>query len=426
MGESVHFVQFYDDDEFLVEAVSGFAAAALTAGQVGLVIATAEHRRTLEEKLAAEGIDVAEAVASERLVLLDAAETLAGFLVDGVPDRGRFNATVGETIARMARGGHQIHAFGEMVAMLWVEGNRDGAIRLEEMWNELRNQHRFALFCAYPMTGFGDRDDEAALAGVCGAHDRVMPSEHYAAIDNDDARRRAIAQFQTKSAVAGIGDCPPPRGRKVACPAGAQLADFVENATVGLHKMGPDGTILWANKAECDLLGYSLDEVVGRSAAEFHADAGAIAELLDKVRAGEAVENFPARLRCKNGRVKHVLISSNACFEGGEFAYTRCFTRDMTRQVQAENALREADRRKDEFLATLAHELRNPLAPVKNALELLKVAGRNAQVVEEARDDHGAPSRANGPAGRRLARRESDHAGSKSSCARSAWRWRRC
>ena len=165
-----------------------------------------------------------------------------------------------------------------------------------------------------------------------------------------------------------------------------ELADFVDNAAVGLHKVGPDGTILWANKAECDLLGYSIDEVVGRSVAEFHADSDVIAELLKKLRAGEAVENFPARLRCKNGRIKHVLISSNACFEEGQFAYTRCFTRNMTRQWQAENALRDADRRKDEFLATLAHELRNPLAPVKNALELLKIAGRNEQVVGEARE----------------------------------------
>src|SRR6185295_89020 len=90
-----------------------------------------------------------------------------------------------------------------------------------------------------------------------------------------------------------------------------------------------------------------------------------------RLRSGETLVNFPARLRCKNGAIKHVLISSNACFEDGEFAYTRCFTRDVTQQWQAEKTLVEADRRKDEFLATLSHELRNPLAPIRNALELL-------------------------------------------------------
>jgi CheY-like chemotaxis protein/nitrogen-specific signal transduction histidine kinase len=82
--------------------------------------------------------------------------------------------------------------------------------------------------------------------------------------------------------------------------------------------------------------------------------------------------HFPARLRCKNGTIKHVRISSNACFEDGVFAYTRCFTRDVTEQWQAEKALLDADRRKDEFIATLSHELRNPLAPIRNSLELLE------------------------------------------------------
>ena len=81
-----------------------------------------------------------------------------------------------------------------------------------------------------------------------------------------------------------------------------------------------------------------------------------------------------------------MLINSNACFEDGEFAYTRCFTRDVTQQWHAEQALREADRRKDQFLATLAHELRNPLAPIRNGLEVLRLGGRNERMAEEARN----------------------------------------
>jgi PAS domain S-box-containing protein len=58
---------------------------------------------------------------------------------------------------------------------------------------------------------------------------------------------------------------------------------------------------------------------------------------------------------------------------------------DITERVRAEEALKEADRRKDEFLATLAHELRNPLAPIRNALEILKLAEGNARLAAEAR-----------------------------------------
>ena len=58
---------------------------------------------------------------------------------------------------------------------------------------------------------------------------------------------------------------------------------------------------------------------------------------------------------------------------------------DRTDQVRAEDALKESDRRKDEFLATLAHELRNPLAPLRNGLQVMKLAGGNPDVVEKSR-----------------------------------------
>ncbi len=58
---------------------------------------------------------------------------------------------------------------------------------------------------------------------------------------------------------------------------------------------------------------------------------------------------------------------------------------DMTERKQAEDALREADRRKDEFLAMLAHELRNPLAPLRNGLQVLRMASGNWDAIEQAR-----------------------------------------
>ncbi len=59
---------------------------------------------------------------------------------------------------------------------------------------------------------------------------------------------------------------------------------------------------------------------------------------------------------------------------------------DATEHKRAEEVLKDADRRKDEFLATLAHELRNPLAPVRNFLEIMKHAEGNARLMEQARD----------------------------------------
>src|SRR5207249_5194858 len=86
------------------------------------------------------------------------------------------------------------------------------------------------------------------------------------------------------------------------------LSDFFENAAVGLHWVGPDGTILRANRAELEMLGYSREEYVGRPIADFHADEDVICDILKRLRAGEKLEEYPARLRCKDGSIRDVLI----------------------------------------------------------------------------------------------------------------------
>jgi PAS domain S-box-containing protein len=116
----------------------------------------------------------------------------------------------------------------------------------------------------------------------------------------------------------------------------AELEDFVENSLLGLHWVGPDGIIVWANQAELDLLGYRRDEYLGRHIAEFHADPAVIETILERLGRNEQVSNYEARLRCKDGSIRHVLISSNVYFENGEFVHTRCFTNDITERKQAE------------------------------------------------------------------------------------------
>ncbi|MDB6030895.1 MAG: Chemotaxis protein methyltransferase CheR [Verrucomicrobiales bacterium] len=123
------------------------------------------------------------------------------------------------------------------------------------------------------------------------------------------------------------------------------LSDFVENATEGLHWVGPDGTILWANKAELDSLGYAREEYVGRHIAEFHVDQPVIDDILQRLSGGEKLESYEARLRCKDGSLRHVLINSNVYWENGNFVHTRCFTRDITSRKMMEQALQESQTR---------------------------------------------------------------------------------
>ncbi|HYD43868.1 MAG TPA: PAS domain S-box protein [Phenylobacterium sp.] len=123
------------------------------------------------------------------------------------------------------------------------------------------------------------------------------------------------------------------------------LEDFFENGAVGLHIVSGEGIILRANQAELDLLGYDAEDYVGRHIAEFHVDAPVIGEILHKLSCGEKLDRRHARLRAKDGSVKHVLITSNSRFENGKFVNTRCFTMDVTHLHEAERARRESEER---------------------------------------------------------------------------------
>ncbi|HKQ09463.1 MAG TPA: PAS domain S-box protein [Blastocatellia bacterium] len=115
-------------------------------------------------------------------------------------------------------------------------------------------------------------------------------------------------------------------------------SDFFEDAPIGMHWVGPDGTIMRANRAELEMLGYSSDEYLNRHISEFHADREGIDDMLRRLSSAETLQDYPARLRCKDGSIKHVLITSNVQWEDGRFVHTRCFTRDITERLQAEQA----------------------------------------------------------------------------------------
>lgn len=159
----------------------------------------------------------------------------------------------------------------------------------------------------------------------------------------------------------------------------AELEEFVNNATEGLHWVGPDGKILWANQAELNLLGYSKDEYVGRDVRDFHVDARAIEDIFQRLTRKETLHNYQASLRAKDGTIRQVLISSNVLWRDGKFVHTQCFTRDITDLVIAKKQAEQADeiRGLNDQLQSLArvvsHELQEPIAKIRSYLNLLAV-----------------------------------------------------
>jgi PAS domain S-box-containing protein len=118
-----------------------------------------------------------------------------------------------------------------------------------------------------------------------------------------------------------------------------ELTDFFETATIGLHWVDPAGIVIRVNQAELDLLGYSREEYLGHNIKEFHVDGQIIEDILTRLKAGELLRDYEARMRCKDGSIKYVRINSSAYCEDGKFRHTRCFTRDVTDRKRTESRL---------------------------------------------------------------------------------------
>lgn len=169
-----HLVQFYHQDDALIKSVTNFVTEGLYRGECAIVVATPDHRAALERELHAAGLNPGKAAADRRFFSLDAAGTLARFMVKGAPDRKKFFDTVGGLLAEATAAGTPIRAFGEMVALLWAQGNRLAALELEDLWNELGRSYTFRLFCAYPASDFTGANAGVSWLNVCKCHSRVI------------------------------------------------------------------------------------------------------------------------------------------------------------------------------------------------------------------------------------------------------------
>jgi signal transduction histidine kinase/ActR/RegA family two-component response regulator len=198
---SPHLVQFYEDDAFLVDTVSRLVATSLEGGDGAVIIASQPHREAIEERLRASGVDVAAMCQQGRFASLEAGETLGKISLDEYPNAARFDAVVAPVIAKIidASPSHFCRAFGEMVALLWADGKRDAALRLEALWNDLGKRKRFSLLCGYPLNSFSSALDGQYLTKVCAEHSEVVPAESYSILTNPDDRQRAITHLQQKA-----------------------------------------------------------------------------------------------------------------------------------------------------------------------------------------------------------------------------------
>jgi len=173
MSACEHFVQIYEADDVFMDTLTGFISGGFSPGHSAVVIGTPAHRDELDRRLMAMGFDIAGARERDQFISLDAKETLSKFMVNGWPDDARFKAVIADILDRATQGGRKVRAFGEMVAVMWAEGQCAATVRLEHLWHQICQDEPFALFCAYPKAGFTE-DPVESIARVCAVHSRVL------------------------------------------------------------------------------------------------------------------------------------------------------------------------------------------------------------------------------------------------------------
>lgn len=176
-GLAGHDVVVYRAEDALTHSVVDFLAAGIRVGQPIIVIATPSHRGEFLAGLRAGRLDPEEPFAGGMAVWLDARDTLDSFMEGSQPNRELFFATVGSVFERLLdkRQYLIVRAFGEMVDLLWKDGNIEGAILLEQLWNELALKYKYSLLCAYSIDNFVHEAGAAAFRRVCDHHTNAFP-----------------------------------------------------------------------------------------------------------------------------------------------------------------------------------------------------------------------------------------------------------
>jgi MEDS: MEthanogen/methylotroph, DcmR Sensory domain len=219
-----HGVQVYDGIGDLAHSVGRFLQAGFVKGAPAIVIATADHRLAIEGELRARGQDPVALEEGGLLVCRDAAETLAGFMDGDLPSPRRFETVVGGLVDEVAAQfpDTTIHAFGEMVDLLWARGQANAALALEELWNELAQTRRFALLCGYQFDIFDVSVQTGALPAVFHLHTHAQPAHNAARLSAavDHALTDVVGPIETARIYLDVAENVPrrnsmPRGQAV-------------------------------------------------------------------------------------------------------------------------------------------------------------------------------------------------------------------
>jgi anti-sigma regulatory factor (Ser/Thr protein kinase) len=225
-GARDHVVQFYDEESELARSVGGYLTRAVRAGDASVVIATPAHRNAFQAELSAAGIDLNDADREGAIVWLDAVTTLRRLMPQGRIDPEAARAALAAIVREAANRGREVRAYGEMVALLWDDGDVLSAIELEKLWNELADEFGFSLWCAYHGNSLAVHEHADELREVCHLHTSVVQeatARFLAGSDAPMAARRFVSSVLARR---------PYEGRVKAGDAKLVISELATNAVV--------------------------------------------------------------------------------------------------------------------------------------------------------------------------------------------------
>jgi hypothetical protein len=195
-GPRDHIVQLYQDQQFLHRAVCRFAAGAIANGEGVILVPTAAHWEAFRPRLEAEGVNVKDAQRNGQLTVVDADELLPRFMKNAMPDAPVFLGLAADVIAK-ARGETRypkVRWWGEMVNVLWEQGNVAASMSLEDQFDRLAKHHEIAIFCSFVMDNFNSEVHSRLLPRLGQNHSHLIPVEDYARLERavGDALRQTV------------------------------------------------------------------------------------------------------------------------------------------------------------------------------------------------------------------------------------------
>lgn len=383
-----HSVQFYEDQSLFLDSLAEFAGSALGAGGACVVISTEEHRRGLAERLEASSIQLLQAARAGRYIALDAAQTLAQFMVEGWPHRERFQRAMEPVLLRaksavILKSG-PVAAFGEMVALLWDDGRYEAALHLEELWNELIGRHAFSLLCAYPLSCFAHESQYELFRRVCQEHTAVVPAESYTQLGSEAERMHLISSLQQKAAL--MRSVVEEREQAIAQRKHVEdklwhseefARKVVENCIDCVQVLDLEGRLEYMSPSgQAALEMREMSAHLGRSWVGFwrNEDRPRIQAALAEARSG-GVGSFQADLTTGSGNRKYWDVRITPARErSGEVRRLIAVARDMTELRRAQQVALQAEKvaSAGRMAATIAHEINNPLEAVTNFIYLAR------------------------------------------------------